>query len=152
MAVESGLSHKQLRDWFRNERKRVWLPFWQSLLSDDACAWACVRVSGGRANILPRTLAAKYEGHEDFDIRRIAAAERSYETGEPLVLPHVSPMDGDEDDRDDSSRVRLSGGPTEGPDDAESDDDDEGMDASVDPKAAARARSKRKRGSVGEKH
>lgn len=57
---ETGMSQKQLRDWFRNERKRVWLPFWQSRLSAPGCPWVVNRSAGGRANILPKTVHDRF--------------------------------------------------------------------------------------------
>ena len=69
LSERTGMSPKQLRDWFRNERKRVWLPFWQSRLSDPSCAWAVQRSSGGRANIIPKDVLERFAHYSsDLDL------------------------------------------------------------------------------------
>jgi hypothetical protein len=84
LSVETGMSAKQLRDWFRNERKRVWLPFWQSRLSDPECLWVVQRSSGGRANIIPRHVMSRFQSYtSDLDLMTAIALDRDATEGPP---------------------------------------------------------------------
>lgn len=77
LSVETGMSAKQLRDWFRNERKRVWLPFWQSRLSDPSCPWVVQRSSGGRANIIPSHVISRFESYTtELDLMTAIALDK----------------------------------------------------------------------------
>jgi len=60
LSRKTGMTAKQLRDWLRNERKRVWLPQWQTLLADGDCPWSVQRTVGGRANIIPKSVIDRY--------------------------------------------------------------------------------------------
>lgn len=108
LSERTGMSAKQLRDWFRNERKRVWLPFWQSRLSNPECQWAVQRSSGARANIIPKSVIERFAHHStDLDLNTAVTLELEGEAGagaavaagaasgsSPEAKPHVVPRAG----------------------------------------------------------
>jgi hypothetical protein len=82
LSRKTGMTPKQLRDWLRNERKRVWLPQWQTLLADNDCPWSVQRTVGGRANIIPKAVLDRYgTPSTELDLNSAIALELK-ETGE----------------------------------------------------------------------